>query len=73
MRRGWLRVKSAAGYADVSVRTIRSWLKEGLQHSRIHGTGAILIKIESLDAFIGQFEVQSKYEQISDEMIQEFK
>lgn len=54
---GWLKVHSAAKYCDCSPRTIRSWLKRGLRYIRVNGTGAILIKVEWLDAFLESFEI----------------
>jgi hypothetical protein len=55
MQSGWLKCKHSAAYADVSERTIRTWLKCGLRHVRPNG-GAILIKIEWLDEFLESFE-----------------
>ena len=46
----WLRTKSAASYADVSIRTIHSWIKDGLPSSKIKG--ALLIRDCDLDEFI---------------------
>ena len=40
---GWACIKKAAQYADVSVRTMRDWLKEGLKHSRLP-SGTIRIR-----------------------------
>jgi len=53
--RGWLKVKPAAKYAGVSERTIRSWLKAGLPHSRML-SGTILIAYADLDEYIRRFE-----------------
>ena len=53
---GWLKVKDAAKYSGVSVRTFRDWLKDGLKHSKLQ-TGTILIKPASIDAYLEQFEV----------------
>jgi len=33
----WMRLAQAAEYVNVSPRTIRRWMDEGLKHSRIHG------------------------------------
>ncbi len=33
--RGWDRIDNAAKYSDVSKRTIRNWLKNGLPYSRM--------------------------------------
>jgi hypothetical protein len=46
LMKGWLKIGSAAKYCDCSPRTIRPWLKCGLKHVRVGGTGAILIKVE---------------------------
>ena len=35
---GWLRIKSAAKYADVSATTIREWNYRGLKRTKIKGT-----------------------------------
>ncbi len=55
MPSGWLKPKNAAVHADVSERTVRTWLKCGLRHVRPNN-GAILIKIEWLDEFLMSFE-----------------
>ncbi len=34
---GWLRIKSAAKYADVSATTIREWNYRGLKRAKIKG------------------------------------
>jgi endonuclease V-like protein UPF0215 family len=52
----WLRIKPAAGYAGVSARLLRQWLKEGLRHSRVGG--AVLIRDSWIDDFIQAREVQ---------------
>ena len=57
--RGWAKVKEAAKYAGVSVRTLRDWLKNGLRHSRVKGTGTILISYSAIDAYLVGFEVRT--------------
>lgn len=57
--RGWAKVKEAARYAGVSVRTFRDWLKNGLRHSRVRGTGTILISYSAIDAYLVGFEVRT--------------
>lgn len=52
---GWFRIKAGAKYAGVSERTLRSWLKTGLRHSRLP-TGTILVKREWLDEFLEHYE-----------------
>jgi excisionase family DNA binding protein len=53
---GWAKVKDAARYAGVSIRTFRDWLKAGLKHSRIGGV--ILIKYTNIDEYLSGFEVE---------------
>ena len=53
---GWLKVKDAAKYSGVSVRTFRDLLKDGLEHSKLP-SGTILIKPASIDAYLEQFTV----------------
>jgi excisionase family DNA binding protein len=56
MQQGWLKVKHAAKYADVSERTLRKWLKHKLRFSRLP-SGLILIKSEWVDQFLERFIV----------------
>lgn len=51
---GWLKVKSAAGYAGISERTLRSWLTQGLRHAKVNGS--VLIKSEWIDHWIEKHE-----------------
>jgi excisionase family DNA binding protein len=53
--KAWGKVKTIAERSDVSPRTVRTWLKAGLPHSRVRGT--ILIKFEELDAFLESYSV----------------
>lgn len=53
--KAWGKVKTVAERADVSPRTVRTWLKNGLPHSKIRGT--VLIKFEQLDSFLGSHAV----------------
>lgn len=70
--RGWLRVGSAGEYSDSCPRTVRSWLKKGLRHVRVNGTGAILIKVEWLDQYLESFEVnENQVEEIVAEIEKE--
>jgi len=67
---GWAKVKNAAAYADVSERTFRNWLKEGLRHVRLRGT--IRIKFEWIDEFLESFSVEEdRVEQIVDDVMKE--
>ena len=53
---GWCKAKNAAKYADVSERTIREWLKEGLKHSRLP-SGTIRIRYIDIDEYLEQFQI----------------
>ena len=54
--KGWANVKNAFKYADVSEKTFRSWLNEGLKHSRLP-SGMIRIKYTDIDEFLEQYNV----------------
>jgi len=54
---GWVKIKPASRYASVSERTLRSWLKAGLRHSRLP-TGTVLIQYSWIDEFLNKFEVE---------------
>jgi hypothetical protein len=61
---GWLKPKKAAAYAGVSERSFRDWLHNGLEHSRLP-SGHILIRVASIDKYLGQFSVSdSKVDKI---------
>ena len=67
--RGWLKVKEAAVYCDMSERTFRSWLKDGLRYSRLR-SGTILIKTEWIDEYLERSEVQeNEVDKIVDEVV----
>jgi excisionase family DNA binding protein len=69
--RGWAKVKEAAKYAGVSVRTLRDWLKNGLRHSRV-SAGMILVSYAAIDEYLVRFEVnENQVDEIVDEMTQE--
>ena len=53
--KAWGKVKTIAERSDVSPRTVRTWLKEGLPYSKISGT--VLVKLEHLDAFLESYSV----------------
>lgn len=73
MAPGWLKVKQAAQYSGVSPRTIRSWLKDGLRHSRPRG-GAILISTKAINEYLGRYEVnENRAEQLVNEALAEFR
>jgi excisionase family DNA binding protein len=69
---GWAKVKTAARYADVSERTLREWLKNGLNHVRLN-TGTILINYSWIDTYLEQFKTsghRNEVDQIVDEALQ---
>ncbi|MDY6951018.1 MAG: hypothetical protein SWE60_05870 [Thermodesulfobacteriota bacterium] len=57
---GWMRVKSAGQYMNVSERSVRNYLKEGLRHARFRGS--VFIKREWIDEFLEGFEVDHENE-----------
>lgn len=64
----WMRLKSAAAFCDVSPRTLRRWLQEGLRHSRI--SGVPYVSEQALDEFMKTHEVSSdRAERIAAEMV----
>jgi hypothetical protein len=54
---GWLKIKNAAVYADVSERLFRDWLKQGLRYVKVNGS--IRTKPEWIDSFLMGFEANS--------------
>ncbi|MDM8523274.1 helix-turn-helix domain-containing protein [Desulfococcaceae bacterium HSG8] len=50
--KGWLRIKSAAVYCDVSEKNLRGWFERGLPFTKVKGT--VLIKKKYLDEFLEQ-------------------
>jgi len=68
---GWLKIKSAATYADISERTLRCWLIEGLRHVRKSGT--VYIKPDWVDEFLLQFEAVDTIDAVVDEVLESFK
>ncbi len=70
--RGFAKVKTAAKYANISERTLRTWLKEGLPHFRPGGT--ILIAYRDIDAWMEQFRVDgNKLDAVVDEVMEGLK
>jgi excisionase family DNA binding protein len=57
--KGYLTIKSAAEYADVCPRTVRSWLRSGLYHIRPNRK-LVLIKVSELDKFLARFGTTEK-------------
>ena len=71
---GWLNVKKACAYANVSERIFRTWLKEDLRHVRPKH-GPILIKAEWIDQYLSGFEVvkvDNEVDKIVEETCREF-
>jgi len=69
---GWACIKKAAQYADVSVRTMRDWLKEGLKHSRLP-SGTIRIRYSDVNEYLEQFQVnEHAIDAMVDEVVKEF-
>lgn len=68
--KAWGKVKTIAERSDVSPRTVRTWLKDGLPYSKIKGT--VLIKFEELDSFLESFSVSgNQVDEIVDEVLKE--
>jgi hypothetical protein len=53
---GWHRIKGVAENTESSSRTVHRWLKDGLRHSKVHGT--IFISDEALAEWFKRHEVQ---------------
>ena len=70
----WVNVKKAAEYADVSERTMRSWMKEGLKYSKLP-SGMVRIKYSAIDEFLNAFQVdeRKKIDAIVDEVLRGLK
>ncbi len=64
----WLRIKAAAKYSKISERTIRTWMKEGMRHSRIGHT--VLIRSDWIDEYLQEHEDRSQSE--IDAIVNEF-
>ena len=70
---GWCKPKKGAEYADVCIRTFRSWLKNGLKHSRL-GPNSVLVKYKHIDEYLEQFEENdNKIDQIVNSVLKEIK
>lgn len=68
-----MKVKAAARYSGVSERTLRTWLKQGLRHSKMP-SGTILISQESMDRFLQSFEVEhNQVEEIVQSLTREMR
>jgi hypothetical protein len=70
---GWLDVNGLTAYCSTGKRTIREWLKMGLKHARVNGTGKILVKREWIDAFLEGFAIANNIsDTIEKEIMAEF-
>ena len=70
---GWSKIKTAAKYAGISERTMRSWLKDGLKHSRMP-SGTILIKYNWVDEYIESFTgKENQVDKIVNEAMRELR
>lgn len=72
LMKGWYSVKEAAKYCDISERTLRNWLRNGLRYSMVNRK--ILIKLDWLNGYLESFEVTNhKLETLADEVIAKVK
>ena len=71
---GWASVKKAAKYADVSERTMRSWMKDGLRYSRLP-SGMIRIRYSAVVEFLEAHQVdeRKRLDAIVDEVMRGLK
>jgi hypothetical protein len=67
--RGWFKPSEAAEYSGVSLKVFRSWLNDGLRHSRLPN-GRILISLCAIDEFLNSFEVKSTTSQAATELLE---
>lgn len=77
MMEGWGKSKQAAQYANITVRTLRSWFKQGLKYAMVSGR-LILVKYSDIDDFLRSnvIEVESEKKRIDkmvDELIRDVK
>jgi excisionase family DNA binding protein len=70
---GWVSIKNAAKYADVSVRTMREMLKRGLRYSKV-SPGMIRIRYSDIDEYFMRFQVcENQVDKIVDEIMRDFE
>ena len=71
---GWASVKKSAKYADVSERTMRSWMKKGLKYSKLP-SGMIRIQYSAIDEFLSKYQVDtgSRVDAIVEEVMKDFR
>ena len=66
--RGYCKIREAAEFSGVSVRTLRNWLKDGLRHSRLK-SGRILISYAAIDEYLAAHEETDNWvDRIADEI-----
>jgi len=66
--KAWGKVKTIAERSDVSPRTVRTWLKDGLPYVKVRGI--VLIKFEQLDSFLESYsESDNQIDRIVDEVL----
>ena len=74
--RKYVRRKSGAAYAEVSLRVFDDWLKRGLPHYKV-SRGLVLIALDDIDAWLQQFKVEnardSRVDELVEEVMDEFK
>jgi len=69
---GWAKVKDGYQYAGVKEKCFRSWLKEGLKHSRLP-SGRILVKFSAIDEFLNKFEIsESELDKAVNDILKDF-
>jgi hypothetical protein len=65
----WFRIKRAAGYADVSQRTISRWFNDGLKHCRVRGVP--YTSQEWIDEFINRHS-DDRLDKFVDDIVKDF-
>lgn len=69
---GWCKPKDAAKYSGVTTKTFRSWLRDGLKHSRLK-SGHILVKVSAIDEYLSKFEIsESKLDKEVTQLLEGF-
>ena len=71
MTQGWAKIRQAAAYSGVSVRTLRTWLTMGLKHARVRG--CILMRYSDIDAFIERFVLDENVAGVVDSVLRSMK
>ncbi len=69
---GWTKPKGGAEYANVTLKTFRGWLSEGLKHSRLP-SNRILVKYTDIDTFLERYSVtESRVSKIVNSIMEGF-